>query len=167
MRSPRGVATVVILLAASSLLAQTPRETSAPVESQHFGKLRIVLDVADVRRSVEFFRDVVGFQLVHFVVGDAKLVETLKPTDRPYAAALLIGDEEIGLSATGSETNAPATGARYHFTVDDPDALLSRLRARETRIGHLVPSSGGGTFMFSFSDPDGHLFFVHASPKKP
>ena len=64
-------------------------------------------NVADLRRAVEWYTTVLGFE-----------VESVWPPDRPNYA-----DFKSAGGATFAVMEAEGRGARFNFTVDDPDAL--------------------------------------------
>jgi len=75
-------------------------------------------NVADLRRAVEWYTTVLGFE-----------VESFWPPDRPnYAHFKSSG------GATFAVMEAEGRGARFNFTVDDPDALWIELK-NEGRSG--------------------------------
>lgn len=152
--------TAVVLLVAAVSLAGPAFAAPPPQSSGTFRDLRIVLYVTDVRRSVTFYRDVLGFKLDHYQIGSARKVAELKPSDpEPHAADLIAGDQRIGLQRSDGEVILPARGARYHLEVEDPAAYYEQLLARGASVHHLVKDTAGEPFMFSVNDPDGQWFF--------
>ena len=82
-------------------------------------------------------------------------VESFWPPDRPnYAHSKSSG------GATFAVMEAEGRGARFNFTVDDPDALWVELKDRVAVVEPLFDTSYG-TRKFTISDPDGNeLGFV-------
>jgi len=131
--------------------------SDAPVQFEGF---HLVLYVEDVRQSVRFYEEALGFKLVHFVIGSAKEVIRLSASDPdPYAALLVAGDQKISLQRNSGEVPLPATGARFHFTISNPATYYARLTGHKLKIHHLVRSINDEPFMFSVTDPDGHWLF--------
>lgn len=104
-------------------------------------------NVADLRRAVEWYTAVLGFE-----------VESVWPQDAPnYAHFKAEG------GATFAVMEADGRGGRFNFTVDDPDALWEQLRDRVTVIEPLFDMAYG-TRKFTVADPDGNeLGFVRNS----
>jgi predicted enzyme related to lactoylglutathione lyase len=81
-------------------------------------------NVADLRRAVEWYTTMLGFE-----------VESFWPPDRPnYAHFKSSG------GATFAVMEAEGRGARFNFTVDDPDALWVELKDRVAVVEPLFDS---------------------------
>jgi len=153
-KTTAALAAIFLLVTANSKAVEVP--SGDPV----FSKFALVLYVNDVRKSVDWYQEVLGFKLVHYVVANAQQVTSLEPDGpEPYAADLLVGDQPIGLQRSSGEVLLPASGARYHFEVADPSALLRRVSAHHVLVHHRVNFSDGRPFVFSVTDLDGHWFF--------
>jgi uncharacterized glyoxalase superfamily protein PhnB len=118
-----------------------PHGTLDPVET------RLEHARANVRylaSAVEWYTTVLGFE-----------VEAVWPPDAPnYAHFKSAG------GATFAVMEAEGRGARFDFTVDDPDALWEQLKDRATVIEPLFDTAFG-TRKFTIADPDGdELGFV-------
>ena len=101
-------------------------------------------NVSDLARAVTWYTEVLGFE-----------VETYWPPDRPNYAHFV-----TATGATFAQMEAEGQGARFNFTVDDPDALWERLRDQVTVIESLFDTPYG-TRKFTLADPDGNeLGFV-------
>jgi catechol 2,3-dioxygenase-like lactoylglutathione lyase family enzyme len=145
------------------LLPASSRARDAPPDRPVFSNFAIVLYVDDVRMSVGWYQDVLGFKLAHYLVGSAQEVTSLTPGGpEPYAANLLVGEQSIGLQRSSGEVHLPATGARYHFEVADLADLLTRVSAHGVSVHHRINFSDGRPFVFSVTDRDGHWFFFKA-----
>jgi catechol 2,3-dioxygenase-like lactoylglutathione lyase family enzyme len=101
-------------------------------------------NVADLSRAVDWYTNVLGFE-----------VESFWPPDHPtYAHFTSHG------GATFAVMEAAGRGARFNFTVDDPDALWAELKDRVTVVEPLFDTPYG-TRKFTIADPDGNeLGFV-------
>ena len=101
-------------------------------------------NVADLRRAVEWYTTVLGFE-----------VESFWPPDRPnYAHFKSAG------GATFAVMEAEGRGARFNFTIDDPDALWIELKDKVAVVEPLFDTPYG-TRKFTISDLDGNeLGFV-------
>jgi uncharacterized glyoxalase superfamily protein PhnB len=82
-------------------------------------------------------------------------VESYWPSDQPnYAHFVSAG------GATFALMEADGRGARFNFTVEDPDALWEQLKDRATVVEALFDTDYG-TRKFTIADPDGNeLGFV-------
>ena len=84
-------------------------------------------------------------------------VESVCPPDRPTYA-----DFKSSGGATFAIMEAEGRGARFNFTVDDPDALWIELKDKVEVVEPLFDTPYG-TRKFTISDPDGNeLGFVRA-----
>lgn len=114
-----------------------------------------VLYVRDVGRSVDFYRDVLGFRVVHQLHGAAFL-----------QAPESDNDHDLGLFEVGSAASASAAGrgsvGLYHLAWSVP--TLSELRRHERLLreaGALVGASDHVTTKALYArDPDGLEFEV-------
>ena len=98
-------------------------------------------NVADLRRAVEWYTTVLGFE-----------VGSLWPADRPnYAHFKSAG------GATFAVMEAEGRGARFNFTVDDPDSLWAELKDRVAVIEPAEPTAAA----------DGLVVRVRASSVNP
>jgi predicted enzyme related to lactoylglutathione lyase len=101
-------------------------------------------NVSELRRAVEWYEKTLGFE-----------VESYWPPGNPnYAHFKAAG------GATFALMEAAGRGARFNFTVDDPDALWERLKDDVTVVEPLFDTPYG-TRKFTIADPDGNeLGFV-------
>jgi len=117
-------------------------DTSA--DAPAYSNFAITLYVADVAKSVEWYENVLGFKLDHFVVGSAQEVTTLTPGGpKPYAASLVAGGQEIGLQRSSGEVYLPATGMKLHFQVADLKSLLARVTKQDVPVQHRINTASG------------------------
>jgi catechol 2,3-dioxygenase-like lactoylglutathione lyase family enzyme len=101
-------------------------------------------NVADLKAAVEWYTNVLGFE-----------VEAYWPPDEPNYAHFT-----TQTGATFAVMEAEGRGARFNFTVDDPDSLWNKLRDRVVVIEPLFDTPYG-TRKFTIADPDGNeLGFV-------
>jgi predicted enzyme related to lactoylglutathione lyase len=108
-------------------------------------------NVADLQRAVEWYTTVLGFE-----------VEAYWPPDRPNYAHFVSAS-----GATFSVMQADGRGARFNFTVDDPDALWERVKDRASVVEPLFDTAYG-TRKFTITDPDGNeLGFVRDLQGRP
>jgi predicted enzyme related to lactoylglutathione lyase len=101
-------------------------------------------NVADLRRAVDWYESTLGFE-----------VESYWPPEDPNYA-----DFKPAGGAIFAVMEAPGRGARFNFTVDDPDELWMRLKDSVTVVEPLFDTPYG-TRKFTIADPDGNqLGFV-------
>ena len=127
---------------------------SAPMPRFH--SLEPRLHIADFQRSVRFYRDVLGFEVM-----------ATFPEDSPSFA--LLSRDGVGLQIGGADTDkdaaTPVTATLY-FDVSDALGLLEELKNRVTI------EWGPEVFFyhrreFAFRDPDGHLVIVSEETDDP
>ena len=101
-------------------------------------------NVSNLDRAIGWYTSVLGFE-----------VESTWPPDAPnYAHFRAAGGAIFAIQV------APGRGARFNFTVDDPDALWDSLRDRTTVVEPLFDTPYGAR-KFTIEDPDGNeLGFV-------
>jgi catechol 2,3-dioxygenase-like lactoylglutathione lyase family enzyme len=113
----------------------------------------VILPVSDIDRSIEFYRDKVGFDLDHDTQTEQMHVVQLTPPGS--GCSIVFGDLPSQREMT------PGSMRGLQLVVADAEA------AREAMIGRGVECteiqvfdpSDGGTF-FGFSDPDGNTWAV-------
>jgi predicted enzyme related to lactoylglutathione lyase len=95
-------------------------------------------NVADLRRAVEWYEEILGFE-----------VESYWPPENPN-----YGDFKAAGGATFALMEAAGRGARFNFTVDDPDEIWRRVKEDVTVVEPLFDTPYG-TRKFTIADPDG------------
>lgn len=115
-----------------------------------------VLYVRDVQRSVDFYRDVLGFRVVNEMPGRAAFLQ----------APASNNDHDLGLFAIGPDAEDSRAGKRmvglYHvaWEVDTLDEL-ERIAHKLAEAGALAGASDHGTTKALYAkDPDGLEFEV-------
>jgi catechol-2,3-dioxygenase len=115
-----------------------------------------VLYVRDTERSLAFYRDVLGFTIVHHVPGRAVFLQ----------AAGSSNDHDLGLFGIGTQARGSGAGREtvglYHLAWEvDTLTELRRLHDRLVEAGALVGLSDHGTTKALYAhDPDGIEFEV-------
>jgi len=115
-----------------------------------------VLYVREVTRSVAFYRDVLGFEVVMEIPGQAAFLRADGSSN----------DHDLGLFAVGSQAAASPAGrgsvGLYHLAWEvDTLADLERLAGRLAEAGALVGASDHSTTKSLYGqDPDGLEFEV-------
>jgi catechol 2,3-dioxygenase-like lactoylglutathione lyase family enzyme len=113
----------------------------------------VVLPVSDLARSVEFYRDKVGFDLDHDTVTEHMHVAQLTP--RGSGCSIVMGD------LPSQNEMAPGSMRGLQLVVSDARAAREELLGRGVEASEITvfDSRDGGTF-FGFSDPDGNTWAV-------
>ena len=114
------------------------------------------LHIADFQRSVAFYRDVLGFEVM-----------ATFPEDSPSFA--LLSRDGVGIQIGGIDAEKQAAAAptvTLYFDVSDALGLLEELR------GKVTIEWGPEVFFyhrreFAFRDPDGHLVIVSEETEDP
>lgn len=117
----------------------------------------VELAVADVARSVEWYRDVCGL--------------TVELTDEPNGFVLLQAARGTSEAACGLaiKTGTPPAGGgvRLHFLVPDLTAELVRLTACNIHPESDLKTSPEGYRRAAFRDPDGHAVTLFEWVRSP
>jgi catechol 2,3-dioxygenase-like lactoylglutathione lyase family enzyme len=109
----------------------------------------VILPVADVDRSKDFYRDVLGFaEDVDVQPQDGVRIVQLTPP----GSACSIG---FGTGLPVYTETPPGSVKGLHLVVADIDAARADLQSRGLDIGE-VQDVGGGVKYAGFSDPDGN-----------
>jgi catechol 2,3-dioxygenase-like lactoylglutathione lyase family enzyme len=113
----------------------------------------VVLPVSDINRSIEFYRDQVGFNLDHHTVNEHMDVAQLTPPGS--GCSIVFGN------LPPQRQMAPGSMKALQLVVPDAAAARQRLLDRGVEASGLsvITKADGGTF-FGFSDPDGNSWAV-------
>ncbi|KQM81399.1 VOC family protein [Agromyces sp. Leaf222] len=113
----------------------------------------VIVPVADLARSIAFYRDRVGFELDHETVNEHMHVAQLTP--RGSGCSIVIGN----LPSQGEM--APGSLRGVQLVVADAEAARTELIERGVDAGPITvfDERDGGTF-FGFADPDGNTWAV-------
>jgi catechol 2,3-dioxygenase-like lactoylglutathione lyase family enzyme len=113
----------------------------------------VVLPVSDMERSIEFYRDQVGFRLDHDTVTPQMHVVQLTPTGS--GCSIVFGD------GPGMKAMEPGSMRGLQLVVPDAQAAREELISRGVEVSEITvfDERDGGTF-FGFADPDGNTWAV-------
>jgi predicted enzyme related to lactoylglutathione lyase len=113
----------------------------------------VILPVSDIDRSIEFYRDKVGFDLDHDTQTDQMHVVQLTPPGS--GCSIVFGDLPSRREMT------PGSVRGLQLVVADAEAARRAMidRGVECTEIQVFDPSDGGTF-FGFSDPDGNTWAV-------
>jgi catechol 2,3-dioxygenase-like lactoylglutathione lyase family enzyme len=164
-------------LLAQAIDASTPGNPTPAAAVDSVG-----MTVADLGRSVAFFRDTFGFEVVSELEASGRELELLTGVfgARVRTARLRLGDEHLELTEflapRGRPYPADTRGNDHWFQhvaiiTSDMGAAYARLRARGVVHASTAPqrlpdwnSNAGGIEAFYFRDPDGHFLEVLQFP---
>ena len=113
----------------------------------------VVLPVADLNRSIEFYRDKVGFDLDHDTENEHMHVAQLTP--RGSGCSIVVG------SLPAQQQMTPGSMRGLQLVVADAAAARAELIGRGVECDEITvfDERDGGTF-FGFTDPDGNTWAV-------
>jgi CreA protein len=105
------------------------------------------LGVSDLDRSIAWYRDVLGFELI-YKLDDWGWAELRSP----------IAEVNVGIGQT--EEVEPRGGATLTFGVADIDAARGHLEAHDVRFDGETSEVPGMVRLATFYDPDGNTFML-------
>lgn len=113
----------------------------------------VIVPVADLSRSIAFYRDQVGFHLDHETSNEHMHVAQLTP--RGSGCSIVIGD------LPAQKAMAPGSLHGVQLCVADAEAARAELVSRGVQCSEIqvIDPRDGGTF-FGFTDPDGNSWAV-------
>ena len=113
----------------------------------------VILPVADIDRSVAFYRDQVGFDLDHDTKTEHMHVVQLTP--RGSGCSIVFGDLPV------RQRMAPGSMHNLQLVVSDALRARDELMARGVACSEITVfgEQDGGTF-FGFEDPDGNSWAI-------
>jgi catechol 2,3-dioxygenase-like lactoylglutathione lyase family enzyme len=113
----------------------------------------VILPVSDINRSIEFYRDKVGFHLDHDTTNEQMHVVQLTPNGS--GCSIVFGD------LPSQREMAPGSMRGLQLVVPDAQAARAELQGRGVAVSDIMKfdERDGGTF-FGFADPDGNTWAV-------
>ena len=113
----------------------------------------VILPVSDIDRSIEFYRDKVGFHLDHDTKNEHMHVVQLTPNGS--GCSIVFGD------LPSQREMAPGSIKGLQLVVADAQAARQELLDRGVAVSEIMKfdERDGGTF-FGFADPDGNSWAV-------
>ena len=109
-----------------------------------------ILLVADLPRSLAFYRDLLGFELTYVF-----------PEDEPGFASLAVEGGKLALASTDRPVD-PSSTAIWVYT-DDVDAAFAELEGAGVRVVAPPADQPWGERLASVADPDGYVVHVGAA----
>ncbi len=110
--------------------------------------------VSDVARSLAFYRDQLGFEVI-YAIDDTKLFFAVLRRD---GAMLFLRSHDGIAPAPNHSRHAGFVWDSYSYT-PDPDALAAEFAARGVVFAKPLENNGSGLRGFELTDPDGHVLF--------
>lgn len=120
------------------------------------------LSVADVARSVTFYRDVLGFEARDLPHGDG-VPAVAEVVSGP--ARIQLGTQDDAADSTGAQR--PRGAAILFFATDDVAATREAIRKRGGAPTELEKVNGITMRVFEIRDPDGHTLWFGQSFQQP
>jgi predicted enzyme related to lactoylglutathione lyase len=117
-----------------------------------FNKSRVTLGVKDVAKSLRFYREALGFEVLH-TMGE------------PASFAILQAGS-TGMALVKSERPAVAEFACVYFELDGVESLLSRCQSANAKIATPLTRQPWGNYDFVVEDPDGHKIALGEVPAR-
>jgi catechol 2,3-dioxygenase-like lactoylglutathione lyase family enzyme len=127
-----------------------------------------VLYVKDLEKSVHFYVEILGFELLSYTNGQVTANIWTESTP-PHSVKLNILGQVVILTRYAKNTEKPR-GVRHHFSLtclSDVDILYQRMIKHDIDIGKMAGISGSPekAAMFRVFDPDGH-YLVFGPPRE-
>jgi predicted enzyme related to lactoylglutathione lyase len=113
----------------------------------------VVLPVSDLDRAIEFYRDLVGFDLDHDTENEHMHVAQLTP--RGSGCSIVVG------TLPAQNQMEPGSMRGLQLVVADAEAARDELMSRGVECDEIqVFAEGDGGTFFGFADPDGNTWAV-------
>ena len=109
-----------------------------------------ILLVADLRASIRFYTDLLGFELRY----------AFPSADEPQFVSLAIEGGKLGLGATDGPVESGSTSIWLY--ADDVDATVADLRGANVRVVAEPADQPWGERVASVADPDGYVIHIGA-----
>ena len=109
-----------------------------------------ILQVSDLRRSLAFYRELLGFELTYAFPSEGE----------PEFVALEVEGGSLGLGGTDRVAQSGST-ALWLYT-DDVDAAIADLRTAGVRVVAEPADQPWGERVASVADPDGYVVHIGA-----
>ena len=114
--------------------------------------LRLELFVADLPRSIDFYRRVLGFDLEHSSAGGYTALRRGEAQIALNRAEHLPADHPVAIAAG----ERPGRGVEIVLEVDDLEGLYEQVQAAGWPIERALQRQPWGTVDFRVQDPDGY-----------
>ena len=130
-------------------------DKASPPESPWSGEVISALEVTDLDRSVKWYQDVFGFEII-LDLREMGWVELSTP----------VKGSMIGLGTPQPDEKARTNGgSKISFGVRDIEAVRKRLATKGIKVPEIVDIPDT-VRLLEFSDPDGNTLMLHQVPIK-
>jgi lactoylglutathione lyase len=109
-----------------------------------------ILQVADLQRSLRFYRDLLGFEVRYAFPSD----------EEPVFVTLAVEGGTLGLGAADGPVETAST--LIWLYTDDVDGAVAELRAAGVRVVAEPADQEWGERLASVADPDGYVVHIGA-----
>jgi len=111
----------------------------------------VLIVVSDIQKSIDFYRDLFGLQVVLDNDGNVIMTE-----------GLVLQDRSIWENFIGKECTAPNNSTELYFEDDDVEGFVARLKSYKEPIRFVneLMKHSWGQIVTRFYDPDGNLIEV-------
>jgi len=124
-------------------------------------KLEPMIYTMDLERSIEFYRDIMGFEIEEYY----------PDRESPTWVCVLIGEDRFGIGMTFSDIHhklhprgVDGSGVQFYIRVEDVDILYERYQGNLEIIDD-IENKPWGDREFTFKDPDGYLISFFSKQK--
>lgn len=128
----------------------------------HLGMMAPFFIVADVPRSIAFYRDRLGFSLTTSTGEPAPFFALVQ-----RGGAMLFLKSEAGIVPMPNPARHPHLRWDAYCAVMDPDALAAEYDARGVPLSTPLGDTTDGLRGFEVTDPDGHVLFFGRPADQP
>jgi CreA protein len=128
---------------------QLSTQAAPAVPFEYAGRLVISVNVSDLERSLEWYREMLGFE-VDYKLDEYGWAEISSPVD----------GVTVGL---GQTENPEVRGNTPTWTVKDMDAARGYLESKGVRFDGETNNVGGMVLLATFFDPDGNSWMLAQS----
>jgi len=110
--------------------------------------------VSDVARSLLFYRDLLGFEVIYETDETRTFFAVLRRD-----GAMLFLKAEAGIDPLPNAARHPTFGWDSYSYTPDPDALAAEFAAKGAVFSRPLENTPDGLRGFELTDPDGHVLF--------
>jgi catechol 2,3-dioxygenase-like lactoylglutathione lyase family enzyme len=118
------------------------------------GALSPFFVVTDVTIAIAYYRDRLGFRLIHSEGGDAPFFAILH-----RGGAMLFLKSEEGIAPMPNSIQHPNLPWDAYCYTEEPEALAAEFAGKAVAFHAALGNRSDGLRGFSLADPDGHVIF--------
>ncbi|MHA2202507.1 MAG: VOC family protein [Candidatus Hodarchaeales archaeon] len=124
-------------------------------------KLEPMIYTNNIEKSIEFYRDILEFEIVEFY----------PKAEKPTWVCIRIGNDRFSIGKTFSDINhklhprgIDGSGVQFYIQVPNVDKLYEKYRNKVELIDD-IENKAWGDREFTFKDPDGYLISFYSKQK--